>query len=134
MKMKFIGENGSLGFRNGRVYDVSLTVVGKKRLTFADIPIIQLATIGNGSFRYCQYEGDRALKRNWEEIETDKQPPKPKKYHIVSKECEKLVLTEYRIGNLCSPLIRFSDLQRTNSTAVIFTDYSKAQAVALLVG
>lgn len=56
------------------------------------------------------------------------------KWHIVSEECEKLVLTEYRIGNLCSPLIRFSDLERTNTKAVEFTDRHKAKAVALLVG
>lgn len=58
MKLKFIGEHGSMGFEHGRVYECRLVSLrdGGGVLVFA-----------NGNL-YCPYSSLRKMLENWEEV------------------------------------------------------------------
>lgn len=61
MRMRFIGENGSLGFRNGCVYDVTVS-------TDAICNLLILG-LNRHPFTRCPYESPQSLAKNWETAE-----------------------------------------------------------------
>ncbi|MBO1087208.1 hypothetical protein [Enterococcus mundtii] len=59
MKMIFKGKDGSLGFRKGESYQVSLSI--KKH------EVIQLVALKDNRLMYCEYRSQATLFENWEE-------------------------------------------------------------------
>lgn len=58
MRLKFIGEDGSLGLEHGKVYNVSLKTYGKFLLAIIDVGWFY-------SVR-CPYGSMKAFAKNWE--------------------------------------------------------------------
>lgn len=53
MKMIFVGEDNSLGYRKGQIYDVEIKIVDNKLILFC-----------KGHLQ-CPYQSVEALLRNW---------------------------------------------------------------------
>lgn len=60
MKAKFIGEDGSMGLRNGQIYDIR---INKILYRFRRMPCIWIGK------NYCPYETEEALYSNWEIVD-----------------------------------------------------------------
>ena len=57
MKLKFIGENGSIGFKYGQVYECRLVSLRDG----------QIVVCADGNL-YCPYSSLRKMLENWEEV------------------------------------------------------------------
>ena len=60
MKMRFVGQNNSLGFRYGVIYDVSLSINPISK----NIQLVALDKITK-RIRYCEYSNEVSLLNNW---------------------------------------------------------------------
>lgn len=61
MKLIFIGEDGSMGFKRGRTYDCAISAqAGSNR--------VYLAAFADGKFLRCPYSSLKKLLENWLEI------------------------------------------------------------------
>ena len=58
MKLKFIGENGSMGLKHGKIYKVSLRTTGKN--------IVAYISKGLCLEIVCLYDSPQAFAANWE--------------------------------------------------------------------
>lgn len=58
MKLKFIGEDGSLGLKHGKKYEVELKTIGKYLIAIIDTGWISWTT--------CPYGSVQAFAKNWE--------------------------------------------------------------------
>lgn len=61
MKLIFIGEDGSRGFKRGKTYDCAISVHTGSR-------IVWLATVADGKLLRCPYSSLKKLLENWLEI------------------------------------------------------------------
>lgn len=62
MRGKFIGTNGSMGFKNGKIYEINTVIqpVGTKGGSKQCIVIMD-----RGSAAWCPYESLEAVMKNW---------------------------------------------------------------------
>lgn len=65
MKFKYIGENGSMGYKNGQVYDI-------EPIPFSPYPFAIQTSEPDGT-EACPYSGFQKFFENWELIK----PPTP---------------------------------------------------------
>ena len=66
MKLKFIGEDGSMGLRRGNVYTVTIGSLPSEPYIYVQWPV------GLHKTYYCPYSSPATLAKNWEVIEDGK--------------------------------------------------------------
>lgn len=65
-RLRFTGTDGSLGYRNGKVYDLRI-----QRIAGAEHPITIRRRTG---FGLCPYRSEQAFWANWEPVSAERKP------------------------------------------------------------
>lgn len=66
MEAKYVGENGSMGFRTGVTYNISTEnkIIKRNR-----VPVSCICVFDVKSGKWCPYESLEAVMRNWEIVD-----------------------------------------------------------------
>lgn len=63
MRGRFVGTDGSMGFRNGKIYDINTTI---QPIKVKGVNKQCIVVMDRSSAAWCPYESLEAVMKNWE--------------------------------------------------------------------